>query len=299
MKETKKNEELQSRREFFKRAAKGVLPMLGVMAFGPTVLTSCGGGDDGGDLCSDCSASCSWDCDVTCSSTCTSSSANSSSNKGSGTMSDPFSASEAKAFAASLKADEISDLYYYIKGYISEIKEVSITYGNATYYISDTPLGSNELYIYRGHYIANSEFTSPSQIKIGDEVIIFGILTNYNGTTPETLGGCSYIYSLNGKTTLNDGSCSECASTCTASCYNTSSSSSSCSDCAINCSGGCSGSCSGGCTAGCGGGCGGGCTGGCWGCTGTCSTSCKGGCYHACSGTCSGMCGYGCGFGSK
>ncbi len=40
------NEELQSRREFFKKAAKGALPFLGIAAFGPTFLTSCGGGDD-------------------------------------------------------------------------------------------------------------------------------------------------------------------------------------------------------------------------------------------------------------
>jgi len=51
--------ELQTRREFFKQAAKGVLPILGLTILGPT-LASCDkvfGGD-----CNDCSDSCSDSC---------------------------------------------------------------------------------------------------------------------------------------------------------------------------------------------------------------------------------------------
>jgi len=39
--ENNKNEELQSRREFFKKAAKGALPILGISLFGTSILTSC------------------------------------------------------------------------------------------------------------------------------------------------------------------------------------------------------------------------------------------------------------------
>ena len=71
MKKTKKNEELQTRREFFKQAAKGVLPILGVVAFGPTLLTSCGYDDDDDDYgCSDCVNSCSGTCFTGCGSGC-------------------------------------------------------------------------------------------------------------------------------------------------------------------------------------------------------------------------------------
>ena len=35
-----KNEELQSRREFFKKTAKRALPFLGIMAVGPTAIMS-------------------------------------------------------------------------------------------------------------------------------------------------------------------------------------------------------------------------------------------------------------------
>ena len=68
-KRLKKNEELQSRREFFKRAAKGTLPVIGLVTFGPSILSSCGAGDDDEDIgggsskgCSDCTAQCQSSC---------------------------------------------------------------------------------------------------------------------------------------------------------------------------------------------------------------------------------------------
>ena len=36
----KKNEELQTRREFFKKAARKMLPMLGAVVVGPTIIAS-------------------------------------------------------------------------------------------------------------------------------------------------------------------------------------------------------------------------------------------------------------------
>ena len=48
MKQEKEDKELQTRRQFFKKAAKSLLPMLGVIAAGPTVVTDAKGG---GGLC--------------------------------------------------------------------------------------------------------------------------------------------------------------------------------------------------------------------------------------------------------
>ena len=48
MKQEKDNKELQTRCQFFKKAAKSLLPMLGVIAAGPTVVTDAKGG---GGLC--------------------------------------------------------------------------------------------------------------------------------------------------------------------------------------------------------------------------------------------------------
>lgn len=42
-----KDEELISRRKFFKNSAKAVLPFLGVVTFGPAILSSCSKDDDG------------------------------------------------------------------------------------------------------------------------------------------------------------------------------------------------------------------------------------------------------------
>lgn len=117
-----------------------------------------------------------------------------------GTLDNPYTASEANAYAASLEANQETEDYVYVKGFISEIQEVSPTYGNATYYIADSQTSENAFFIYRGRYLNNEAFTNESQIKVGDEVILYARLTNYRGTLPETVTGECYIYSLNGKT---------------------------------------------------------------------------------------------------
>ena len=49
--------------------------------------------------------------------------------------------------------------------------------------------------------IGNKKYESgQTDIKVGDEVIIYGKLMNYKGNTPETVSGKAYLYSLNGKT---------------------------------------------------------------------------------------------------
>ena len=73
-----KDEELQTRREFFKKAAQKVLPMLGAIVVGPSfitsTLTSCEKCDGCESTCSDdcttgCSGGCSGSCDTTCTGT--------------------------------------------------------------------------------------------------------------------------------------------------------------------------------------------------------------------------------------
>ena len=92
----------------------------------------------------------------------------------------------------------------YVKGTISQVgieKNGEMTdlpgnsYGNATYFITD---GQTTLEVYRGYYIGNEKFTAEDQIKVGDEVIVYGQLTKY-GETYE-MNKNNYIYSLNGVT---------------------------------------------------------------------------------------------------
>jgi len=114
---------------------------------------------------------------------------------GSGTQADPYNVTKALAVTNGLSADTKSDNVY-IKGKISSIKEVSTSYGNATYYISDDGTTENQMMVFRGYYLDNVKFTAEDQIKVGDEVVIYGQLVNYKGNTPEVAQG-NYIYSLN------------------------------------------------------------------------------------------------------
>jgi hypothetical protein len=88
----------------------------------------------------------------------------------------------------------------YVKGIISRVADKGTfteggTYGNASFYIVDEG-GEDELYCYRILYLGNNKYTGGADIKAGDEVIICGDLANYKQTTPETVSGRAYLYSL-------------------------------------------------------------------------------------------------------
>ena len=88
----------------------------------------------------------------------------------------------------------------YVIGTITKIQEVSTSYGNATYWIGDgAEYSANDLKIFRGYYLEDEYFTAEDQIKVGDKVIVYGKLVDYNGTKEMNTG--SSIYSLNGVTT--------------------------------------------------------------------------------------------------
>ena len=87
----------------------------------------------------------------------------------------------------------------YVIGTITNIEEVSTSYGNATYWIGDgAEYSANDLKIFRGYYLEDEYFTAEDQIKVGDKVIVYGMLVDYKGTKEMT---GSSIYSLNGVTT--------------------------------------------------------------------------------------------------
>ena len=128
---------------------------------------------------------------------------------GSGTLSDPYNPAGA--------ANAVKDLTWtsntvydktekvYVKGKISRIASggtysESGTYGNASFYISADGSESGEFYVFRTLYFGGEKYTSGTDIKVGDEVIVYGALMNYRGNTPETVSGESWLYSLNGAT---------------------------------------------------------------------------------------------------
>jgi len=118
-----------------------------------------------------------------------------------GTLERPFTVAEAAAFASSLEVGQQTDQAYYVKGNITTINYTfDENYGNATFWISDTDTTGVQFLVYRTLYLENTLWKEGfTQIKEGDEVIIYGQFTNYKGT-PETVSRQSYIYSLNGNT---------------------------------------------------------------------------------------------------
>lgn len=122
--------------------------------------------------------------------------------EGEGTLQSPYNVAAALKLVNALPADVPTENALYVKGKISKINSVeTATFGNANYYISDDGTENGQILIFQSLYLGNVKFTSADQIKVGDEVIIYGKFVNFKGNTPETVGkGTSYIYSLNGKT---------------------------------------------------------------------------------------------------
>lgn len=88
----------------------------------------------------------------------------------------------------------------YVAGTITKIKEVSTQYGNATFWIGDEAThGEADLQIFRGNFLENQPFTAEDQIKVGDKVVMYGQLVDYNGTKEMKP---VYVYSLNGNLTV-------------------------------------------------------------------------------------------------
>lgn len=114
-----------------------------------------------------------------------------------GTKDNPFDIASAIAKCVEIGTTASTEEYY-VKGIISKITEISTSFGNATFYLSDD--GSTTLdqfYVYHVLSFNGEKFVSEDQIKVGDEVVVKGKLINYYGNTPEmTQGG--QLVSVNG-----------------------------------------------------------------------------------------------------
>ena len=116
-----------------------------------------------------------------------------------GTLEDPYTVADAMAATTALGEGKTSNDYYYTKGIISEIVEVSTDYGNGTYFISDDGTTGTQFKVFRGKYIGNVNFTAADQLKVGDEVVVYGKLTYYkpsSGDSEIEIAQNNYIYSL-------------------------------------------------------------------------------------------------------
>ena len=136
--------------------------------------------------------------------------------KGDGSKANPFNAMAAAnavkdlTWTSNTEYEKTGDVY--VKGKISKIANNGTytgggTYGNASFYISEDGSQTDEFYCFRILYFDNKKYESgQTDIKVGDEVVVYGKLMNYRGNTPETVAGEAYLISLNGATDGGSGS---------------------------------------------------------------------------------------------
>ena len=134
---------------------------------------------------------------------------------GYGSLNSPLSPNMANIVAGTLPSGEVSEEYY-IKGKIAAITyPFSAQYGTATFFISLDGQNDFTFQCYSVYYLENKPWVDGNtQIQVGDEVVICGKLTNFKGTTPETVSKQAYIYSLNGVTKNESGDPDVVEATC-------------------------------------------------------------------------------------
>ena len=117
---------------------------------------------------------------------------------GDGSQANPYNVAKALEVTSAMGADDTS-AEVYVTGVISKIKEVSTSYGNASYYIVDEGY-TTEFYVFQGWWLNGEKFTDASQIAVGAKVVVKGSLVNYMGNTPEMAKG-NQLVSYDGATT--------------------------------------------------------------------------------------------------
>ena len=118
---------------------------------------------------------------------------------GKGTAADPFNVQGIINDTKDLESGKTTDNEIYAKGYVVGKPSFNSKYSSLSYYISDDKEGNlNSFYVYSGQGLGNTKFTSEEDLKAGDEVVVCGKVTNFNGTIE--FQSQNYIVSLNGKT---------------------------------------------------------------------------------------------------
>ncbi len=114
----------------------------------------------------------------------------------------PLTVAQVQEKAAQLEPSADSGVEVYVKGKVSQIEELNVGFGNATYYISDDGTESNQFYVFRGKYLNGVNFTTEDQLKVGDDVVVVGVIKNYvkDGISTLEINQGNKLYSINGNT---------------------------------------------------------------------------------------------------
>lgn len=106
---------------------------------------------------------------------------------------------EANAICSQLASEATTGTKYYVKGWVKKLASKHADgisqFGNALFYIVDSKDNTEEdFYAYQVYGLNGEKITNPEAVAVGDYVVIYGELTNYNGTY-ETVGkGAAHIW---------------------------------------------------------------------------------------------------------
>ena len=106
---------------------------------------------------------------------------------------------EANAICSQLASEATTGTKHYVKGWVKKLDSKHADgisqFGNALFYIVDSKDNTEEdFYAYQVYGLNGEKITNPEGVAVGDYVVIYGELTNYNGTY-ETVGkGAAHIW---------------------------------------------------------------------------------------------------------
>ena len=107
---------------------------------------------------------------------------------------------EAREICAGLASEEKTTTKYYVMGYVKKLHNKHAdgvaNYGNAQFYMEDVKgaNSSEDFMAYQVYGINNQKITEVDAVAVGDFVVIYGPLTNYNGTFETTGQGSAHIW---------------------------------------------------------------------------------------------------------
>lgn len=114
-----------------------------------------------------------------------------------GSLEHPYTAAEA---IAAIDANTTGLTGKHVKGIVTEVVSHNPSYGSMVYIIKS---GEKTLKIFNGYDFGHTKFLGTDDLKVGDEVVVFGDLIKYN-TTYE-LNTNNYLISINGETQIYRG----------------------------------------------------------------------------------------------
>ena len=107
---------------------------------------------------------------------------------------------EAREICSQLASGTASSEKYYVKGWVKKLHSGNATaiekYHNAQFFISPVNDGSvfDDFYAFQVYGKDGKKITDASSVAVGDFVVIYGPLYNYNGTYETKGQGAAYIY---------------------------------------------------------------------------------------------------------